>query len=74
MTKHHFTVVLERDPEGGFHASCPTLKGCHSEGDTLDEAVANVREAIELYLESMAAKGEAIPVEDLLIKPVEVAI
>jgi predicted RNase H-like HicB family nuclease len=74
MTKHHFTVILERDPEGGFHASCPTLKGCHSEGDTLDEAVANVREAIELYLESMAAKGEAIPVEDLLIKPVEVAI
>lgn len=74
MTKHHFTVVLERDPEGGFHASCPTLKGCHSEGDTLDEAVANVREAIELYLESMAAKGETIPVEDLLIKPVEVAI
>jgi predicted RNase H-like HicB family nuclease len=74
MTKHHFTVVLERDPEGGFHASCPALKGCHSEGDTVDEAVANVREAIALYLESLAAKGEMIPVEDLLIKPVEVAI
>lgn len=74
MTKHHFTVVLERDPEGGFHASCPALKGCHSEGDTLDEAIENVREAIEVYLESMAARGEEIPVEDLLIKPVEVAI
>ncbi len=74
MTKHHFTVVLEREDAGGFHAFCPALKGCHSEGDTIDEAVANMREAIELYLESLAARGEAIPVEDLLIKPVEVAV
>lgn len=74
MTKHHFTVVLERDPDGGFHAFCPALKGCHSEGDTVDEAVANVREAIEVYLESLASRGEPIPVEDLLIKPVEVAV
>lgn len=74
MNKHHFTVVLERDMEGGFHAFCPALKGCHSEGDTVDEAVSNVREAIEVYLESLAARGEPIPVEDLLIKPVEVAV
>ncbi|NBV46502.1 MAG: type II toxin-antitoxin system HicB family antitoxin [Planctomycetia bacterium] len=74
MTKHHFTVVLEREAEGGFHAFCPALKGCHSEGETVDEAVSNVREAIEVYLESLAARGEPIPVEDLLIKPVEVAI
>lgn len=74
MTKHHFTVVLEREVEGGFHAFCPALKGCHSEGDTIDEAVSNVREAIEAYLESLTARGEPIPVEDLLIKPVEVAV
>ena len=74
MTKHRFTVVLEREVEGGFHAFCPALKGCHSEGDTIDEAVSNVREAIEAYLESLTARGEPIPVEDLLIKPVEVAV
>ncbi len=74
MNKHHFTVVLERDTEGGFHAFCPALKGCHSEGDSVDEAVSNVREAIEVYLESLTARGEPIPVEDLLIKPVEVAV
>lgn len=74
MTKHHFTVILEREPEGGYHASCPALKGCHSEGDTIEEAVANIREAIEAYLESLAANGEPIPVEDLLFKPVEVAV
>jgi len=74
MTKHLFTVVLEREADGGFHAFCPALKGCHSEGETVDEAVSNVREAIEVYLESLTARGEPIPVEDLLIKPVEVAI
>lgn len=74
MTKHHYTVVLERESDGGFHAFCPALKGCHSEGDNIDEAVSNVREAIEAYLESLAARGEPIPVEDLVIKPVEVAL
>lgn len=74
MTKHRFTVVLEREADGGFHAFCPALKGCHSEGDTLDEAVANVTEAIEAYLESLAHRGEPIPVEDLFIKPVEVVV
>ncbi|MDP6847475.1 MAG: type II toxin-antitoxin system HicB family antitoxin [Kiritimatiellia bacterium] len=48
-------VVLEPSDEGGFTALVPSLPGCISEGDTRDEAIANIREAIELYLE---------PVED----------
>lgn len=72
--KHHYTVILEREADGGFHASCPALRGCHSQGDTLDEALDNIREAIAAYLESVAAHGESIPREDLLIKPVEVAL
>lgn len=74
MEKHHFTVILEREEEGGYHAFCPALKGCHTQGDTLDEALANVREAIEAYLESLRAHGEPLPEEDILIKPVEVAL
>ena len=46
------SVVIEKD-EHGFYAWCPELRGCQSQGDTLDEAVANVREAIELYLETL---------------------
>ncbi|MCK4660322.1 MAG: type II toxin-antitoxin system HicB family antitoxin [Phycisphaerae bacterium] len=71
---YRYTVILEREADGGFHAFCPALKGCHSQGDSLDEAVANIREAIEAYLESIEAHGETIPREDILIKPVEVAI
>ena len=46
------TVVIERD-EDGYYAFAPDLKGCQTQGDTLDEAMANVREAVELYMESL---------------------
>ena len=45
-------IVLEPSDEGGYTASVPSLPGCISQGDTLDEAMANVREAIDLYLET----------------------
>ncbi len=74
MTTYHYTIILEREADGGFHAYCPALRGCHSQGDSLDEAIDNIREAIAVYLESVKAHGDSIPQEDFLIKPVEVAI
>ncbi len=44
-------VVLEPGDEGGYTVYVPSLPGCISEGDTVDEAMANIREAVELYLE-----------------------
>jgi predicted RNase H-like HicB family nuclease len=44
-------VVLEPSEEGGYTAHVPSLPGCISEGDTREEAVANIREAIQIYLE-----------------------
>ena len=69
-----YEVILEPEADGGYHAFCPALKGCHSQGDTQEEAVANIREAIEAYLESVKAHGEPIPREEILIQPVDVAI
>lgn len=46
------SVVIEKD-EHGFYAWCPELKGCQSQGVTIEDALANIREAIELYLETM---------------------
>jgi len=56
------TVVLEPD-EGGFHAHCLGLPGCHTWGVTREEALKNAREAAALYIESLIAHGEPIPVE-----------
>jgi predicted RNase H-like HicB family nuclease len=43
--------VIEKDHDG-YYAYCPELKGCHSQGDSLEEVQANIREAVELYLET----------------------
>lgn len=69
-----YTAIFQRQVNGGYQASCPALPGCHSQGDSLDDATANVREAIELYVESLRAHNEPVPREDLLIKPIEVAV
>jgi len=74
MGLYRYTVIIEREDDGGYHAFCPTLKGCHTQGNSLEETLVNVQEAIEAYLESMKARNETIPKEDILIKPVEVAI
>lgn len=74
MSDYVYTIALEREEDGGYHAFCPALKGCHSQGDTLDEAIANVREAIALYIESLIEDGEAIPQEALLFQPLRVAV
>jgi len=71
---HRYTVVVEREPDGGYHVFCPALPGCHTQGDTLDDAMANAQEAVELYVESLLAHHEPLPVEDILIKPIEVAV
>jgi predicted RNase H-like HicB family nuclease len=49
---HKVSVVIEQDQDGCY-ASCPELKGCQSEGKTIEESLANIREAIELYLETL---------------------
>ncbi len=63
MKELTYTIILEREEDGGYHAFCPTLKGCHSQGDTYEEALANIQDAIKLYLESLKAHNEEIHVE-----------
>ncbi|MFI5338295.1 MAG: type II toxin-antitoxin system HicB family antitoxin [Candidatus Methylomirabilales bacterium] len=53
-----FTVVLERDEDGLYVASVPTLNGCHTQGKTLDQVMHRIREAVELWLEVHKDGGE----------------
>jgi predicted RNase H-like HicB family nuclease len=70
----NFTVILEKESVGGYHAFCPALKGCHSEGETEADALQNIREAIEVYIESLVAHNEPIPQEEIVIRSVPVAV
>ncbi len=71
-TTHRFTVIFEREDDGGYHVFCPTLPGCHTQSETVDEGLANIRDAIQLYVESLVEDGLPIPQEDIFIKPVEI--
>jgi predicted RNase H-like HicB family nuclease len=62
-------IVLEPSDEGGYTTYVPSLPGCVSEGDTIEEALANIREAIELYLEPV--EDDLVIDENLLVKEIE---
>jgi len=56
-----YRVLVEQDEDGVFVAEVPSLPGCVSQGETRAEALENVREAIAVYLESLEAHGEPVP-------------
>jgi len=73
MSYYNYTVIIEREEDGGYHAFCPALRGCHSQGDSYEETVQNISEAVQLYIESLKTHSEPIPSEDVIIKPIRVA-
>ena len=56
-----YRVLIEQDEDGVYVAECPSLSGCVSQGNTRDEAIANIRDAIAGYLESLRKHNEPIP-------------
>ena len=71
MIKKYYKAMFELQEEGGYTVTIPSLPGCISEGDTYDEALANIKEAMELYLESLQADGLPIPEENHLVVEIE---
>ena len=65
-----YRVLIEQDESGWFVAECPALPGCISQGETRAEALLNIQDAIDGYLESLAKHGEAIPppIEEELVE------
>lgn len=59
-----YRIFLHKEPEGGFTVTVPSLPGCITYGETLEEAKQMAREAIELYIESLREHGEDIPTEN----------
>ena len=63
MPKHVFTVIIERQPEGEYVVSVPSLPGCPTEGRTLEEARTMAADAVRAHCASLLRHGEPIPVE-----------
>ena len=60
----NYRVMLRKEPEGGYTVMVPSLPGCVTFGENIDEAIRMAKEAIELYLESLTEHGEEIPSEE----------
>ena len=63
QVKMRYTVILEKEPDGGYVATVPALPGCVSQGDTREEALTSIREAADLYIEDCIASGDPVPTE-----------
>jgi predicted RNase H-like HicB family nuclease len=69
-----FPIILEADADG-YYVSCPTLQGCYSQGETYEQAVTNIKDAIRLHIEDRIAEGEEIPQHAAVsLSTVEVAV
>jgi len=60
----NYRILLRKEGEGGYTVIVPSLPGCVTYGDTIEEAIEMAREAIELYIESLKEHGEEIPTEE----------
>ena len=63
MPRYQFTTVMEQDEDGAYIASCPALQGCYSQGQTYEEAIENLKDAIRLHIEARQSLDEPIPIE-----------
>lgn len=63
-----FSVIYEEVKEGGYVVSIPSLPGCHTQGETIEEAEQNIKEAILLYLESLESHNEELPQEPRILQ------
>ncbi len=67
-------IIIEKD-EFGYYAYCPDLEGCQTQGDSLDEVTENIKEAIELYLETLSDKDKIrLTAREILTTSYEVLI
>jgi len=73
MRTYRLSIIIERD-KGGYFVFCPELQGCYSQGETYEEVLENIKDAIKLHLEDRIQNGEELPeAKSLSLSTVEVA-
>ena len=71
---YRFSIIIEKDEEGYF-ASCPELQGCYSQGDSYEEAIENIKDAIRLHIEDrLECREEILQTKYISLTSLEVAV
>jgi len=75
MRYYSFEIIVEKEPEDeGYFAYSPTLPGCFSNGQTIEEAKRNIRQAVQQHIESLQARGQPIPQHENLVHVEELSV
>ena len=77
MNKYRIQVLIEQDEDGKYIASCPSLQGCYTQGDTIEEAMENIQDVIEMCLEELLEEQKEIKLfypQIIDIKQIEVTV
>ncbi len=75
MQERHYTILLHPDTEGGgYWVTMPSLPGCVTQGDTIEEAIRMAREAITLHIEGLMEDGKDIPEDDIGTQAITISV
>lgn len=74
MKEFNFPIIIEKDKDG-YSAFCPSIQGCYAQGDTYEEVVANIEDALKLHVEDRISLNEEIPeVEKVSLSTVRIEL
>jgi predicted RNase H-like HicB family nuclease len=74
MNIYRFSVIIEKDKDG-YYAFCPEMQGCYTQGETYEEVMVNIKDALRLHIEDRIANGEAIlQAESVSLTSMEIAV
>ena len=65
MKRYHLAIVIEKD-KNGYFAYAPELQGCYTQGDTFEEALKNIKDAVKLHIEDRTARNEPLPTSEVV--------
>lgn len=71
---YRFTIIVEPCEEGGYFAECPSLPGCHVQGETFEKTLEEMRSAVTAYVEDCQKSGESIPDDAVTVTSLKVAV
>ena len=71
--EYNFTVIVEPCEEGGYYGECPSLPGCHVQGETYEETLKELRAAVQAMIEELQGSGEEIPQDSVTVTSLHIA-
>jgi len=74
MKLYNYKVVVEECEEGGYYAECPAFPGCHVEGETYEETMKEMKEAIKVFINDYISRNEELPNDHFAVTSVQIGI